>query len=171
MSYFDGIKVGNEIWTVLNGWEKVRYINEWSLWTNYNEYDLDGFLLDEDGERISKKQVAFWDKIEFEIPQRPKIRLKNDYRKIFNDKLGCEIPLTSFNQLIRFAKLLALRDELCPDSKGYEFTESNSNYTIYESDKFKIVDQYYYEPDRVYFANKEDAEKICNILNEGRFEL
>jgi len=33
------------------------------------------------------------------------------------------------------------------------------------------ITDYFYFPDRVYFKTEKDAQKICDILNENRFDL
>lgn len=78
-------------------------------------------------------------------------------------------------QIKLFTKLLALRDQECPDSRGYIPQKGNKKYFIYKN----IEDELYYtknacntyEPDKIYFKNKEEAEKICNILNSNEFDL
>ncbi|NPA45142.1 MAG: hypothetical protein GXO49_06400, partial [Chlorobi bacterium] len=88
-----------------------------------------------------------------------------------NDRETAEKAL---KQIKRFAKLLALRDQECEDSRGYEFVRDKYNYYIcfdkllggyFVGSKTK---QFIYT---VYFKTREDAQKICDILNSCRFDL
>ena len=77
-------------------------------------------------------------------------------------------------QLIKFAKLLSLRDELCPDSRGHQVTKYKENWAIhYIYDLKKWVPECFIATEKIVvtFKVKEDAQKICDILNEGRFEF
>ena len=90
-----------------------------------------------------------------------------------NDKETAEKAL---KQIKRFTKLLALRDQECPNSRGYEFVEGGkNNYYIYKNNINGIWSYSYmvtnYSPCEVFFKTEEDAQKICEILNNDRFEL
>jgi len=161
-------------------------------------FDFDGVAFYSNG-----NQTLFWDEVKFEIPKPPKIKLKEDVfiiqpewgyiepTHLFENKAvkdaikngltrdDKEIAEKVLGQVGRFARLLALRDQECPDSREYEFVEGGNNWTI-KKDSFAeknngqwvtSITNYYYFPDRVYFATEEDAQRICDILNSGRFDL
>jgi hypothetical protein len=198
MSYFEGVKTGDRVWSFEFGWGEVTKIEGsfYPIFVEFNSVDKVSWY-DYEGKKESRvKQTLFWDEVKFEIPKRPKIKLKEDkyliclkenrvvtmfdYRGVKtgigrNDRETAEKAL---KQIKKFAKLLALRDQECEDSRGYEFNESKNNWTIkkdlaeeYDKQFVTSVTDYYYFPDRVYFKTEEDAQKICDILNSGRFDL
>ena len=198
MAVFDGVKIGDKVWDFVYGCgEVVSFIDDddYPIVVKFNNtiesYTLDG--------RPNKKsnQTLFWGKIKYEIPEKPKIELKEkaflidllqDYIANYsnykienawtknglmrNDKLTAELAL---KQIKRFVKLLALRDQECISSREYEFRKGKDNYFISYSIRDGAWDYSYvsghYEPDKVYFKTKEDAQKICDILNSGKFDL
>lgn len=198
MAYFDEVKVGDRVWSFVIGWAVVDTVED-DLFRvrydikGYDYYTYDGVIL------CSKSnQTLFWDEVKFEVPQRPKIELKetdfaidtyNDrvvgidnatitkekqnmglYRK---DSLTAEKAL---NQIKRFMRLLALRDQECESSRGYEFTPLRYNYSLAKNTR---TGEYYHRTEKgyikssqtVYFKTFEDCKKICDILNSGRFDL
>jgi len=205
MRYFDGIKIGDRVWDFRYGWGIVKYINteEYPIVVYFpslgyhKAYNFDG--------KTNKylNQTLFWDEIKFEIPKSPKIKLKEcnyllnpiDYNNLVslsdkinlcgydfaikngftrNDRKTAEKALKTIK---RFTRLLALRDQECPNSRGYEFELGKLSYGISlfkedEVEKWGVVEfQWLYNPDKVYFRTREDAQKICDILNSGRFDL
>ena len=179
MAYFDGIKVGDTVWSVEYGWGKVIELSneyfEKRIKVSFEDakaiqsYTYDGIrTLVADG----AKQTLFWDEIEIEPPQRPKIELKKDYSRLITHKYF-SMPDTSIEQLKKFAKLLALRDQECPNSMGYEFAEKDDKYCIFKKGDYwtHYKASNYYFTDAIYFKTEEDAIKICDILNNGKFEL
>ena len=100
--------------------------------------------------------------------------MKENYSKLIKPSAKINYTYTSFEQIKRFARLLALRDQECQDSRGYEPKLGKKSYGITKeaiSKKFHIYETYDNCPDRVYLKTKEDAQKICDILNSGRFDL
>ena len=195
MTYFDGIKVGDKVWDFGYGWGKVVIVSEKSFVVSFSvvnniAYCYDGKLCID---KENKNQTLFWSKINFEIPK-PKIELneKGYYisftSKPFIFKGGCTYEElfglsrneqktieTALKQIKRFTRLLALRDQECPDSRGYEFRNGGDNWFISYSIKDNKWDydyaSNYFEADKVYFKTGDDAQKICNILNSDRFDL
>ena len=79
----------------------------------------------------------------------------------------------ALQQIRLFARLLALRDQECKDSRGYNFIYGEDNYHIYKNDDgvYTYGDYQYNKVFTVVFKTKEDAQKICDILNSDRFNL
>jgi len=205
MAYFDGIKVGDRVWSFDFGWGEVeeikeeKYIlvvfkDEYEHIIDYGYYNFDGQKIDNiTNFKESLNQVLFWDEVKFEIPKRPKIELKETEWKInlnddcleFRNEIAPDVRngLTrndketaekALKQIKKFAKLLALRDQECQDSRGYEPKIGKKSYGITKeaiSKKFHIYETYDNCPDRVYFKAEEDAKKICDILNSRKFDL
>lgn len=175
MSYFDGIKVGDKVWSFEFGWGEVVNVEDYievlfeSSPESIGYYDFDGVVVDNEGHR---NQTLFWDEIKFEIPEKPALKLKNDYSDyIDKDYFG---NANSMEQLIKFAKLLSLRDELCPDSRGFIFNpkiDGHAYYITIIEGKYRTAFTNTSELTTVYFKTKEDAQKICDILNSKRFEF
>jgi hypothetical protein len=99
------------------------------------------------------------------------------YRKNWATRNDKKTALIASGCIRELAKLLALRDQECPDSRGfstnihmpddaYYIKINNKRIYCVEMDEFVSP-----QPGRVYFKTKEDAQKICDILNNGRFEL
>jgi len=210
MAYFDGVKIGDRIWSFENGYGKV--IDLYSI----EEYKLNAIIVkfengfidtyDSNGKKkCNENQTLFWDKIEIEIPGKPKIELKekeyfidfthgwklypycvkhtDGYDKEYktylanagltrNDK---EIAKQALKQIKRFARLLALRDQECHNSRGYFPRELDEYYYIYwdsNDQKYKVnnaINKIFLNI--IPLKTKEDAELICDILNEDRFDL
>ena len=198
MKYFDGIKVNDRVWDLVNLWGVVSKIR-----TNYtkprivvnfdnnaiNEFDFNGKPL---YGLESINQTLFWDEIKFEIPKRPKIYLLEiiffinissnqvdkeasiNYKNAGLARRDEETAKKALEQIRQFTRLLALRDQECKDSRGYVFKECNKNYYIHfvnADNKYKISEHTYTNALQVYFKTEEDAQKICDILNSGRFNL
>ena len=84
------------------------------------------------------------------------------------------VAIKSLRHLTKHSRLLALRDQECFDSKGYEFTYNKRNYFIYYNpSKDKWIFDYHITDNalQVYFKTKKDVKKICKILNNDRFWL
>jgi len=194
MAYFDGIKEGDRVWDFRYGWgtvTKVDYGLSYPIIVDFDNGESDSFLFNGAPDKHSK-QTLFWDEIKFEVPKKPKIKLKEDKYVIEptlneihlecdtkskrlgfgrNDKETAEKAL---KQIKRFARLLALRDQECPDSRGYEFKSEKENYYVYRDERTNKYDYdigLYWNCLSVFFKTKEDAQKICDILNTGRFDL
>ena len=203
MAYFDEIKVGDKVWSLLHGWGTVVKLYKGYFEVNYKYingfdfYTLDGKYV----RNNNMAQILFWDEIKFEIPQKQKIELKEskyrvdvDYNKITKLNLDIDLYTITINngltrndketaeqaleQIKRFTKLLALRDQECEDSRGYEFKYGGRNYYIYKdysnAKKHYTFSEYYNANEdffTVYFATIEDTQKICDILNKGKFDL
>ncbi len=178
MSYFDGIKVNDKVWSFEFGWGNVIEINKDLMYpivvgfypSEYREtYDYNGRSMDK------VNQTLFWDEIKFDIPEKPKIKLKNNYDEYIKEPEMAEASYSgkSIDQLRKIARLLALRDQECSNSRGYEFKNNANNFYIFEDDNFY---NYSIHPvgkicTCIYFKTKDDVQKICNILNSGRFNL
>jgi len=211
MSYFDGIKVGDKVYSVEFGYGEVTNIDKFrgviyvffnSLFkekniSNTEKYDFDGKrFIKVDLLKKANNQTLFWDEIKFEISEKPKIKLRENGYIIFiqdnnvvtttsNDKRYTKSGLSrsdretaeeALKAIKKFTKLLALRDQECENSRGYEFIKGKENYFIYfDYSKHKkwFVDVFYHTfyPDKVYFKTEKDAQKICDILNSDKFEL
>ena len=173
-----------------------------SLKVTFDRWDRDEFIwytLDGKADR-DFNQTLFWDKVEFEIPKPPKIELgENKYlidlddSAVDNDEDFINMRMGPYSQenglfrndeetadkalkaIKRFTKLLALRDQECPNSRGYEFRGGEDNWFISYSIRDNKWDyEYasnYYEADKVYFKTSDDAQKVCSILNSGKFSL
>ncbi len=210
MAYFDGIKIGDNIWSSEYGDVEVREVNENFIIVKYFDndmnicrsyYDLEGYRLHPHTlKRQTKNQTLFWDKIKFEIPKKPKIKLKEckylidpmNYNMVV--EIEDEIELLNYDsaiengfnrddretakkalkQIKRYTRLLALRDQECPDSRGFEFTPKEKNYCLLRKEE---TGEYDYCCNRewsylgVYFKTEEDAQRVCDILNSGKFDL
>ena len=214
MAYFDGVKTGDKVWHFEYGWGKVKNLLKASDLDNQNfninndfdlievnfdniyfgcgYFDFDGVAFYSNG-----NQTLFWDEVKFEIPKKPKIKLKEDnfiiqfyYNKVEElDKpveLGYlktngltrnnkETAEKAFEAIRRFTRLLALRDQECHDSRGFEFEQSKGRKWRIEFDT--VEEEYYVTGDivskrfDVYFKTEEDAKKICDILNSRKFDL
>jgi len=141
---------------------------------------------------LPEKQTLFWNEIKYKIPEKSRTELKEGAFSIdiqlngvvrHTSKLFAKSGLTrvdedtarrAVKQIKKFTRLLALRDQECPNSKGYEFISGNNNWCIYFnylSNKYTYKNSLYEKDIIIYFKTKEDAELICNILNSGRFDL
>ena len=205
MSYFDGIKVGQKVWSFEYGWGKTIEIEKDYIRVEFLEKNIKSRLYKFDGSLFHSQtnQTLFWDKIKFEIPKKQKIELKeckyiidviNEniyydknylYRKINNGNIKNgltrndeETAESALKQIKIFTRLLALRDQECEDSRGYEYEARRTSYCIIKNaDPFnqkyfaKQTSLFEIEPTTVYFKTKKDAQRICDILNENKFDL
>ena len=179
MKYFYGIKVNDKVWSFEFGWGNVIEINKDLMYpivvgfypSEYREtYDYNGRSMDK------VNQTLFWDEIKFDIPEKPKIKLKNNYDEYIKEPEIAEASYSgkSISQLRKIAKLLALRDQECKDSRGYEMAKWEPNWIIHYNVNFeKWFPKYSMITKKiaVYFKTEEDAQKICDILNSDRFIL
>jgi len=203
MAYFDGIEVGEKVWDFVFGDGKVVELTEDVFIVDFtNNSHTETYYCD--GKRCycdKCNQTLFWSEINFKTPKRPEIEFKErkysiDLKldKIYKTKEenynsspsnglyvnglfrnNIETAEIALKQIKKFTRLLALRDQECPDSRGYEFVKGERNYMIVydETDKIFKIDTYsdLNQLDKIWFATQEDAQKICDILNDGRFEL
>lgn len=89
MSYFDGIKAGDKIWTIQDGWTEVMKIhtdNDYPIETSGYGYAMDGKIDEED-----VHQSAFWSDPGIVAPPRPKRykKIKMEVRPYKIDKCIC----------------------------------------------------------------------------------
>jgi len=89
-----------------------------------------------------------------------------------------EIKNKALKQIKIYTRLLALRDQECPDSRGYVFQYKKQNWYVYkqncgsDNERYEVhCSEFDCLPCCIYFKTEEDAQKICNILNSGRFNL
>ena len=177
MSYFSGVKTGDVVWSFEYGWGVVADVRENLFNVAFGSCDnIISIEYTYDGKTDNQvNQTLFWDEIKFEIPAKPRIVLENDYSDYIDENNFGNI--NSICQLVKVARLLALRDQECPDSRGFVPGKDDDKCYIFkdkelETDSWTVgmpgpVD----EIDKVYFKTFEDAQKICDILNSGRFEL
>jgi len=194
MVYFDGIKIGDRVWSFEYGWGTVKeliYNSPYPIGVVFDNEQYETFTLDGKIEK-SCNQTLFWDEIKFEIPKKHKIKLKeNEYfidLEISEVVNGCkyagygsglrrddkETAEKALKQIKNFMRLLALRDQECPNSRGYEFKLGERNYCLFkkeETGEYDYDNSYNCNYLGVYFKTEEDAQKICDILNYGRFDL
>ncbi len=195
MAYFDGIKVGDKVWSFEHGWGIVKelvYNLPYPIGVLFNNNQYETFTLDGKKEQFCN-QTLFWDEIKFEIPTRPKAELKeckylidlSNCKVSKNMPIGCEDKIGLFRndketakkalkQIKRYTRLLALRDQECLDSRGYEFVYGLEQFVIFRNlNKIYSIKptKHIYSPTDIYFKTKEDAKKICDVLNSGRFDL
>ena len=197
MAYFDGVKKGDRVWSFEFGWGEVISIlygggtgggDIFKVKFPQGDYWYDFY-----GKRGISSQTLFWDEIKFNIPEKPKIKLKeNKYKidllanKVYtlempgavvnaeefyrDDRATAEIALINIKS---YAKLLALRDQECKNSREYKFVYEKDNwYIAFNGVKFVAYkNNMHYSLFTIYFKTKEDAQKICDILNSGRFNL
>jgi len=202
MAYLDRFKVGDSVWDIRFGWgvvTKIKYRLIPTFSVKFLNGKFDNFTFDGKPNNCSN-QTLFRDEVKFETPEKSKIELKenkfliclndndvdddeefkdariSDYTNengLFrNDRGTAEIAL---RQIKRYTRLLALRDQECPNSRGFVFERSRERkWRI----SFDIVDKNYFTTGDavgrtfdVYFRTEEDAQKICDILNSGRFDL
>ncbi len=206
MAYFDEIKVGDKVWDFIYGQGKVYNIDD--------DIDAESYVIDVkfksglkesynlNGRRFtcpSCNQSLFWDKINFDIPEKPKIELMEDgYLICLNDNIidndidfvdprvgdssidngmfrkDRETAKKVLKQIRSFTRLLALRDQECSNSRGYEMIKLKPNWTIqYNFNLEKWLPEYSTSSKKitVYFKTEKDAQKICDILNSGKFTL
>ena len=198
MRYFDGIKRENRVWDFVNLWGTVTKVTKDTIYVDFdngagNTFTFDGKTLYGNEPR---RQQLFWDEIKFEIPKSPKIKLKEDefliqfyYNKVEKLDKPVELGYLKTNGLTRndeemakkalktikrFTRLLAIRDQECPNSRGYEFQSEKENYYIFKNERTNKYDYdigFYWNCLGVYFSTPEDAQKICDILNSGKFDL
>ena len=91
---------------------------------------------------------------------------------LFRDDI--ETAEKTFKSIKEFTRLLALRDQECPDSRGYEFKKGVVNYSIFFHNEEKKWVTYFFKvlsSLNVYFKTEDDAQKICDILNNNQFNL
>ena len=78
MAYFDGIKVGDRVYSLAFGFGRVDGIDlsddDYPLWVNFLR-DGQSFTMDGEYEK-GELQTLFWDKPVFDPPQRPKRKVK-----------------------------------------------------------------------------------------------
>ena len=177
MSYFDRIKTGDMVWGFEYGWGVVVDVREKIFVVGFQNddniitinYTLDGKAVDQ------ANQTLFWDEVKFKIPAKPRIKLKNDYSEYIDENNFGNI--NSICQLVKVAKLLSLRDQECPESRGFVPGKDDDKCYIFkdkelEADSWTVaIPGPAEEIDKVYFKTEKDAQKICDILNSGRFEL
>jgi len=210
MSYLDGIKIGDRVWSFDYGWGKAI-----KIYSNFNkkltideyfvtiQFDKHNIYLDcddtktytFDGTAVDRKtanQTLFWDEIKFEVPKKPKIELEEGNFSIdiqlegiirYTSKLFAKNGLTrtdkniaikALKQIKKFTRLLALRDQECEDSRGYEYTIRKDNFIVIfdrETKEYGWEINFNWDYLGVYFKTEADAQKICDILNAGRFDL
>ena len=157
MAYFDGVKAGDKVWDFVYGWGKVIEVTKH---INYPiKVSFDGFNITYNTEGYQENvinQTLFWDKIKFKIPKKPRKKLNEKKYLIdldegavgasdefINYRIGSESKENglfrddrktaekTLNAIKKFTKLLALRDQECPDSRGYNFEPGEKNYCIY----------------------------------------
>lgn len=170
---------------------KVKFDNK-QYDTSIFYYTLDGVMFE-----TYENQTLFYDEVKYEIPKKPNVELTDGEYLIClndniasndkhfkssrvgnfsienglfrNDKITVKLAL---KQIKKFTKLLALRDQECELSRNHMFEEGEINYYISYSDKYSVKgERFNNNPTSVYFITEEDAQKVCDILNEGRFEL
>jgi len=200
MRYFKGLEINDKVWSLEFGWGIVGDISynedDFLIFVRFEEefecfetYTHNGIKLCSK----SRRQTLFWDEIKFNIPERPIIKLyENKYEinpyagrvfeqispkaakkveELFRDDLNtAEIALKNIKI---YVKLLALRDQECKDSRGYNFQNSVNNFYIFKENGF-----YNYSIHTegeilscIYFKTEKDVKKICDILNNKRFNL
>jgi len=175
MSYFSGVKIGDRVWSFEYGWGVVVDVCEKLFSVDFGScdnmarinYTFDGKV----GDQVN--QTLFWDEIKFILPSKPVITLKFDYSDLITHKYYAT-PNTSLEQMKKFARLLSLRDQECPDSRGFMPRELDTFYCIkYDVDDMenKVLKTTDFPYEVVPFKTAEDAQKICDILNSERFEL
>ena len=211
MVYFEGIKVGDRVWSLVYGWGVVTEVNPEDKYAQFRvKYDVGGsdyFNYDGKYAYDSKtRQVLFWSKVKLENTEKPeKIELEVQNYLINLGRPSIEVDDVTSNikiegedefynyahyglmrndystadkareEIIKFARLLALRDQECPNSRGYKFEKGEDNhylvYYTHENCWYVYTAIRAYQPGTVYFKTHEDAQKIADILNEGRFTL
>jgi len=84
-----------------------------------------------------------------------------------------DIAYFAYRQIKQFSRLLALRDQECINSKGYKFILNKTNWYIVNNGKQFLIyaDDSHYSLCKIYFKTKEDAQYICDILNNEQFDL
>ena len=141
MAYFDGIKVGDRVWDFVYGWGEVIDIEKDSVYYPLVvEFKAFTGIFNYKGIKIDfTNQTLFWSEILFELPKRPQVKLKEDkyYINVVENKI-IQVPLNiigkeqeigltrddkgtagkALEQIIRFTKLLALRDQECLDRRS-----------------------------------------------------
>ncbi len=196
-----GWSVVQDIITVNDGFGKTKLLLV-STDTGSMFFNFEGFECDENGNWKNNFQSLFWSEVKFEVPKKLEVELKeNKFLICLNDnyvdndeefkdaRIGDfsvengllrddkETAERALEQIRKFTKLLALRDQECPNSRGYKFNYSYPNFIIYKNysysdPKYEVgsMDTYTEEP-TVYFKTEEDAQRICDLLNSGRFSL
>jgi len=196
--------VGDKVWDFVFGEGKVTALSTKYFIVNFIDYsssDKEYFTYNGKNyepvlSREYGNQSLFWSKIEFKDNGKPKIELKEKkclvdltqwvvydenetlqksdgaLLSMFRDDIN--VAVKTLKHLTKHSRLLALRDQECSDSKGYEFVEGKNNHFIFFDSKGNKWDTDYYSylnALNVYFKTKEDAQRVCGILNDGRFEL
>jgi len=205
MAYFDDIKVGDRVWDFEHRYGKVvdikdnkkikvKFDNRFT-----NEYDFDGKNIYYNPKYVNQR--LFLDEINFELPQKPKVELReNKYLICLNDNIidddkefidarisdytiengltrdDADIATKALKQITKYTKLLALRDQECKDSRGF-IPSINKKYYIIYKEKDGVKNEYVADWNKgvisqeVPFATKKDAEHICFLLNNKQFKL
>lgn len=76
---FENAKVGDKVWSYHNGWGVIYSITSppYPIIVDFSDAKLYSFTLD--GVEITgERQTLFWDEVKFEIPTRPKKRVKKE---------------------------------------------------------------------------------------------
>jgi len=185
MDYFSGIKIDDKVWDVVYGWGEVVDIEhndidnfkvKFEKGRNYENYDFNGV-------RYGCKycnQTLFWDEVRIEAPDRPMIELEDDYSNTLQ-KAYFQPNINSFHLAKRFTRLLALRDQECPDSRDFNNPRWGDEvyYIVYNRETYDGIENPYEVKSTIHtipecavlFKTEKDAQKICSILNSKKFIL
>lgn len=128
--------------------------------------DLAGLLAEESLARQVKSRIEPWKAKDYLYTEQ-----FNRTRKWFLTRPTQGLANKAAAEVASYAKLLAYRDEFCPD---YKFKFDEDNYCIYYDNTEQIyhIETYTSCKDlgRIYF-DESTARKLCKALNNGSFTL
>jgi len=180
MTYFNKVKEGDKVWDFQYGWGnvieiypdyfKVKFKSIYEdTFIDYYSYNGKRYIVIH--ERTYGNQILFWREINYTIATLDDLKLLNAYPKYLNiDNLNTK---ESLKQLFELNKVLSLREQECIDSKQYQFTKGKDNWYIYFNDIEDVYDvnnSKYINVFTIYFKTKEDAKKVCYLLNMEEFK-
>lgn len=83
MSYFDGIKVGDRVWSIEYGWGFVKELKNtcYPIVVQFDSEDHQQFTMNGKFFTNSPNQSLFWDEVKITPPPRPKVKEKKSETK------------------------------------------------------------------------------------------
>lgn len=132
MNYFDGIKVGDRVWTCTVGWTKCVDVLS-SRFVCRDVHYIGELSLDMDGKNTYGIQIAFWDEVKIIPPPRPK---KNSI--IFTDEY-IERLRKCYEEMIVYGQGTILLDKKCFDIKPVKEYEGMSEENKLQKQKEALV--------------------------------
>jgi len=193
MAYFDNAKIGDRVWDFKLGFGQIKSITNTKLFEVvftdyedyvYNYYDRNGRV---NGDN-KYNQVLFWDEIKFTIPEPPKREyefksfknkyvldsLHNNYFIASTGKASNNINLGLYRHTKEQAKVSLERIKKANrlEMLVYDIQEEvgGTCFVYKQFDGWNYDSTINHNPGMVKMY-KETAIKVCEILNNGEYEL